>query len=85
MRQYLYGVTPEQFEQMLATQGGVCAICGTDQWDSKGRGPNVDHDHTTGKVRGILCNSCNNGLGRFRDDTALLLAAVKYLEAHVST
>ena len=85
MRQYLYGVTPEQFEQMLEQQGGTCAICATDQWDSKGRGPSVDHDHATGKVRGLLCASCNNGLGRFRDDTALLRAAVKYLEAHVST
>ena len=85
MRQYLYGLTAEQFEQMLETQGGVCAICGTDEWDRSGRGPNVDHDHATGAVRALLCTNCNHGLGKFRDDTALLLAAVKYLEAHASS
>jgi len=71
-----YGLAPEAYDLMLAEQGGVCAIC---------RGPevrtfHVDHDHLTGRVRGILCASCNHVLGRMKDDPALLRAAAAYLE-----
>jgi ribosomal protein L24E len=53
-----YGLTIEQFDEMLAEQGGVCAICGTDT--PLGRGTfHVDHDHQTGQVRGLLCHPCN--------------------------
>lgn len=80
MRQYLYGLTPEQYAEMLEEQGGVCAICGTDEWPGKGNRPHVDHDHSTGRVRGILCSHCNHGLGKFRDDPERLRAAAEYLE-----
>lgn len=79
-RQKTYGITPEQFEAMLAAQGGKCAICRTGTWKGKHNKPHLDHDHVTGAVRGILCGGCNNGLGNFGDDPARLRAAADYLE-----
>lgn len=72
-----YGLSPEDFNRMLDEQGGVCAICGT--VDAKGRPLHVDHDHATGAVRGLLCHQCNNGLGSFRDQVALMEKAIAYL------
>jgi predicted nucleic acid-binding Zn ribbon protein len=77
-RERLYGITTAQYDAMLAAQGGCCAICRSATTNGRG-GFQVDHDHATGAVRGILCNSCNQGLGRFRDDPALLLKAAAYL------
>jgi hypothetical protein len=72
-----YSLTPEQVEEMAANG---CSICGTTDWNGRHARPHVDHDHVTGKVRGILCNECNIGLGKFKDDPALLRAAIRYLE-----
>jgi hypothetical protein len=69
-----YGLTQEAFDEMLAAQGGGCAICGKPDAD------NVDHDHFTGRVRGILCWNCNVGVGQFEDDSERLLAALSYLD-----
>lgn len=82
MRQYMYGVTPEQYSAMLARQDHRCAICGSDTWPGARRAgsPHVDHDHANGKVRGLLCGNCNNGLGMFADDPVRLRAAADYLE-----
>lgn len=74
-----YGLTLEEYEAMLAKQGGKCAICCTSEWPGRHNRPHVDHCHTTGRVRGILCTSCNSGLGRFRDRIDLLEAAIVYL------
>ena len=75
-----YGITPEHYDLMLSNQQGRCAICGTDKpEDSKGRGFHVDHDHLHGEVRGLLCGTCNWGLGHFRDDVDRLEQAVRYL------
>ena len=74
-------MTLEQYDAILALQNGGCAICArTDNL-------NVDHDHTTGSIRGLLCHGCNVGLGHFRDQTAHLEAAIRYLAqlAHGST
>ncbi len=72
-----YDMTPESYAVLLEKQGGVCAIClGV---CSMGRRLSVDHDHSTGKVRGLLCGGCNVGIGRFKDDPALLRAAITYL------
>jgi hypothetical protein len=78
-----YGLTVQQYQELLTTQGHSCAICNsTDGMLRLGRKLrlNVDHCHRTGKVRGILCTSCNNGLGRFRDNPDLLLKAADYLQ-----
>ena len=80
-----YGLTVEQHDEMLAAQNGLCAICGKPPNPNGVRAASrlhADHDHVTGKVRALLCNSCNNGIGRFRDDPALLHAAAEYIERH---
>lgn len=81
-----YGITADDYNQLLGQQGGVCAICGRSAEDghsAKKRMPkkrlSVDHDHSTGAVRGLLCSPCNTVLGLMRDDPALLTAAAGYL------
>lgn len=69
-----HGLTLEDVELLLRRQNGVCAICGDEGTLC------IDHDHKTGKVRGLLCRRCNIGLGHFRDDTVALTNAVAYLE-----
>lgn len=76
-----YGITLDDYNVMLAEQGGVCAICGGNSLQGKTR-LHVDHCHTTGEVRSILCGKCNGGLGLFMDDPDLLEAAAAYLRAH---
>lgn len=75
-----YGLSVEDFMAMAGSQGHVCKICGRPEADKYGA-LHVDHDHATNRVRGLLCGQCNTGLGKFRDDPALLRAAVAYLEA----
>lgn len=74
-----YGLTQADLDAMLAEQGGVCAICGTAKWNGHHDRPFVDHCHRTGKVRGLLCSECNNGIGKLKDDPAILEAALAYL------
>ena len=74
-----YGMTPGEFDAMLASQGGVCAACGTDEPHHVSGRFCVDHDHTTGKVRGILCHHCNALIGHAWDCVDVLLAAAEYL------
>lgn len=74
-----YGITPDEFDQMLKAQGGLCAICCGDPGDARGYRPHVDHCHSTGVVRGILCGRCNKGLGALRDDPNVLMRAYHYL------
>ncbi len=79
-------MTNEEFAAMLDAQGGVCAICGSDDPKSPGRGEvgsfHVDHDHKTGVVRGLLCSLCNRMLGQSQDSPAVLRAGAAYLERH---
>lgn len=78
MRLYRYGVTPEQYEQMLADQGGVCGICkraSEKQW-----GLVVDHNHQTGRVRGLLCDTCNVAIGLLDEDAARLSMALEWIK-----
>ena len=74
-----YGVTPDFVKELLESQNNICAICGTSDWGYQG--PHIDHDHTTGNIRGILCHNCNTGLGYFGDDTTKLLSALRYINA----
>jgi len=73
-----YGLTPERYARIVAEQGDVCAICTAEQPGGNGSW-HVDHDHATGKVRGLLCLKCNAGLGQFQDRADVLAAAITYL------
>ena len=73
-----YGITLEEYDTMLLQQDSKCAICGKSA-STVARRLNVDHDHVTTKVRGLLCHSCNVGLGSFRDDLGILLSAAGYI------
>ena len=70
----VYGITKERRDALIAEQGGVCAICRT------APAVHVDHDHVFGTVRGVVCFSCNVGIGHFRDDVQLMRRAIDYLE-----
>jgi hypothetical protein len=72
-----YGISVGEYDEMLAAQQGVCAICGRTPRDDISL--HVDHCHVTGRLRGLLCFRCNNGLGDFGHDPALLEAALGYL------
>jgi hypothetical protein len=72
-----YGLTREDYDEILRDQGGVCAICKAEPKPTKRL--SVDHNHATGEVRGLLCTSCNHGLGNFRDKPELLRLAAEYL------
>jgi hypothetical protein len=74
-----YGITQEDYDEMLKGQNGRCAICGTDKPGGIANKFHVDHCHTNGHNRGLLCNHCNQGLGHFKDNTDYLEAAIKYL------
>jgi hypothetical protein len=80
--QKLYGITIEEYEAMVIAQGGVCALCRKPPYGRRnGSKLHIDHDHKTGRIRGLLCYHCNNGLGRFTDDPDLLRRAADYIEA----
>jgi len=74
-----YDLTPADYDAMLAAQGGACACCGATA-NANGKRLFVDHDHSTGAVRGILCHHCNSGIGHFKDSPALLRGAIAYLK-----
>jgi hypothetical protein len=70
----VYNLPPEEYQRLLERQGGRCAICRRND-----RALGVDHDHATGRVRGLLCNSCNTAIGHLNDDPVVLAAAIAYL------
>lgn len=73
----LYGITPEQHKALFAEQHGLCAICSSDIHGK--RRAHLDHDHCTGRIRGLLCGKCNRALGYFDDDARRLESAITYL------
>ena len=78
-----HGLTEMEFSTMLVAQDGGCAICGTSHFGIRANKPAhafVDHDHSTGVIRGLLCDKCNLGLGAFGDSPELLLEAAGYLK-----
>jgi hypothetical protein len=79
-----YGVTFEQYRAMLGAQGNACKICGSFSPGASKDHFSIDHDHKTGKIRGILCHGCNAGLGMFKEDTQSLKQAICYLDSHVA-
>ena len=74
-RKRKYGMSKADFDNLYELQKGACQICGGNLNHSL----NVDHDHKTGRVRGLLCSYCNTGLGLFRDDVGTLAKAIAYL------
>lgn len=74
-----YGITTEDYEQMLYDQGGGCAICGSTIGNGRHKNLFVDHDHGTGIVRGLLCGRCNSAIGLLSEDLSLLVKIRKYL------
>lgn len=77
-----FGITVEQYDAMLAGQGGGCAICRAKVSGGRGRRLHVDHDHVTGQIRGLLCHGCNTGLGGLKDDPDTITAAARYVREH---
>lgn len=77
-----YGITQDQYEEMLAAQSGRCAICGTDKPVGPGGVFVVDHSHATNQVRGLLCCKCNFVLGHSEDRADVLAAAISYLQKY---
>ena len=80
-----YGITLEKYSNMWTNQNGRCAICGNKETARHNRSNEVqklavDHCHLTGKVRGLLCQDCNRGLGKFHDDPERLRKAIEYLD-----
>jgi hypothetical protein len=78
------GCETQQYQALLDEQKGCCAICGASEGHLSCHGAScrlaIDHDHETGAIRGLLCNNCNRGLGRFKDSITLLEAAIRYLK-----
>ena len=80
-----YQCTPEAYRTMLEAQGGKCAICRSEptaRFNGRLKQLSVDHDHVTGRIRALLCNGCNAGLGHFGNNPLTLIAAAQYLALH---
>lgn len=75
-----YGLTLEQYDFLWKLQGERCGLCGREE--PRGRNWSIDHDHASGRVRGILCSPCNAGIGLLQDDPDLLLLAARYIRHH---
>lgn len=82
-----YGISLREYERMFEAQNGKCLICNRtpEQMSSQNiryKMLNVDHNHTTGTVRGLICSDCNIGISRFHDDVCVLANAIRYLNQH---
>lgn len=82
-----YGITLEQYNTMLAVQNGVCKGCKKSEVarGKRYRHLSVDHDHKTGKIRGLLCNKCNRSLGLLEDNFDCLVNLARYVQEHSNT
>ena len=75
-----YGITLDDYDRMLKSQNNRCAICNSTSTGNRSQKYlSVDHCHTTGKVRGLLCHGCNAGIGYMKDDVEILDKAIAYL------
>jgi hypothetical protein len=77
-----YGLSREDYNSMLKNQNNCCAICGVHETETKMGKLYVDHNHSTGKVRGLLCHNCNASLGLMKESIDSLAAAISYLNEH---
>ncbi len=76
-----YNTTIEEVHQIFENQHGLCAICGITIIEQS-RSCHVDHNHLTGKIRGLLCHNCNHGLGQFKENIKILKTAIEYVVKH---
>ena len=81
---YHYGITLEQYGEILAKQTGRCKVCLSKEFGGKQKVFVIDHCHKTGRIRGLLCWHCNVAIGHLRDDPKIARAVVTYLEENVS-
>jgi hypothetical protein len=77
-----YNITKDDFDKLFESQGKRCPICGTSEFTQKTL--NIDHCHVSGKVRGVLCNKCNTGLGAFDENPDTMLRAIDYVALHAA-
>lgn len=83
-----YGISLLDYSQMFLAQNGKCAVCGSSDGGNRNgelKALAVDHDHATGKVRGLLCEACNTGIGKLKDDPKILESAIRYLQGQCIT
>lgn len=80
--QDLYGITASDYDRLLSDQNGTCAICCSKETGRNDTWFCVDHDHSTGEVRGLLCNNCNRALGLFNDNETTIQLAANYVRTH---
>lgn len=73
-----YGITIEDYDQMFELQNGKCKVCGSE--DNGNKRFHIDHNHKSGKIRGLLCNRCNLMLGHAKEDIEILTKAIQYLK-----
>lgn len=82
-RERRFGITRQEYAELFHKQDGKCAICNSPETAKrlgKIKALAVDHDHKTGRVRGLLCSDCNTGIGKLKDDPKVLQSAIRYLE-----
>jgi len=77
---FRYNITLEDYDILLKSQNNKCAICESDSPGAKKNRFSIDHDHESGKIRGLLCDNCNVGLGRFNDNINNLIKSIEYLK-----
>jgi hypothetical protein len=71
-----YGIGADDVDELIRQQGGLCAVC------REREAKQVDHDHRTGEIRGIVCLHCNAAMGAFHDDPDLIRRAIEYVKRH---
>lgn len=76
-----YGLSKTDYDKLIDKQNNRCDICSS-PFDDKDYQPSVDHCHTTGKIRAILCRGCNSGMGHFKDNSERLRSAADYIDRH---
>jgi len=77
-----YGLTQGDWDRLVGLQQDRCAVCKTTKPGGRGESWHIDHDHVTDRVRGLLCHSCNVGIGNLQDDPEIMLAAARYVASH---
>ena len=81
-----YGITLKEYNEMFSNQSGLCFICGNPETTRTKEGQvrrlSIDHDHANGKLRKLLCDACNHGLGHFHDNIIVMERAIQYIKDH---